>query len=322
MFNIVLMLALACNSNEEIEKVETNSNEELEQSKVIFGTISSIDEINPDTKAVSLGKALYSEKALSGNGTQSCEDCHLLDRSGTEPLSVSVGAYGKPVHRNAPTTFNSKFHIAQFWDGRAKDLQEQAGGPILAAGEMGTKSKETAVEAISSIDKYPEMFEEAFGSKEVTFEKITYAIAEFEKTLVTNDRFDQWMLGSEKLTDDEINGMKKFIEVGCASCHNGPLLGANSYRKLGQVRPYMTESEHVDLGRYNVTKQESDKQVFKVPSLRNVTNTWPYFHDGSIKTIEEAILIMGKYQLGVDLTEDDLNSIVTFLKTMENTNSF
>lgn len=308
-----------------MENFETEEESKLrEQSKTLFGTIDSLPYEEPATELVTLGYLLYQEKALSGNGKQSCESCHLLDNGGAEPFRVSTGAFGKPVERNAPSTFNSGFHIAQFWDGRAATLEEQAGGPILAAGEMGMPTKQAAEFALDS-DFYRKLFREAFPGEQdpIKFDNITAAIAAYEKTLVTEDRFDGWMKGEDELTDREQEGLKLFIGSGCAGCHNGALLGANSYQKVGVIEPYRPEgSDHVDYGRYNVTGVESDKEVFKVPSLRNVGATAPYFHDGRVPDLTDAIALMGKIQLGKEFTEQEVLAIKSFLLTTKNEKVF
>jgi len=323
----IALLMMACNQQPELKTTSEDENKEIEikaQAQSMFGTIDDL-KIKKDTKEmVDLGRLLYSEKALSGNKTQSCESCHLLSHHGAEPLKVSIGAYGKPVERNAPSTFNSGYHVAQFWDGRAPTLEEQAKGPILAAGEMGTKTKEDAESSISSIESYPPLFEKAFPDQEnpITFDNIANAIAAFERTLVTSDRFDAWLNGKTYLTKEEVEGYEKFVSTGCGSCHNGALFGGNSFQKLGVLKPYRTDGGHIDLGRFNVTGNPADKEVFKVPSLRNITNTGPYFHDGSVETIEDAVRIMASIQLGKDLSQKEVDSIVSFLKTLENKNDY
>lgn len=331
---LAFLLACSFQANETKEKALITENETKEkavaadqlrqQATVLFGTISSLEKPKVDLDKVTLGYLLYSEKALSGNGKQSCETCHLLNYGGAEPLTVSIGAYGKPVERNSPSTFNSVYDIAQFWDGRAATLKEQSAGPILAAGEMGMPS-ESAAELAVTTDFYLERFRKAFPGEQdpITFDNITEAIAEFEKTLITEDRFDDWMGGEDSLTPEELDGLQVFISVGCAGCHNGPLLGGNSYQKVGIVEPYRHgDDPHVDLGRYNITGLDSDKEVFKVPSLRNVGSTAPYFHDGMISNLADAVTIMGRIQLGKELTQAEIDSIVVFLLATENTRGF
>jgi cytochrome c peroxidase len=266
---------------------------------------------------IALGKMLYDERRLSVNDTQSCASCHILDgkKGGVDNTKFSPGAKGSLGGRNAPTTLNAGFHFVQFWDGRAASLTEQAKGPILNPVEMGMPSDKAVVEKISRIPEYKTTFEKAFpGAKNpITYQNIAEAIAAFERTLVTHDRFDDFINGDDKaLTKEEILGMQTFMTQGCTTCHIGPLLGGNSYRKMGQARPYETK----DLGRYAVTKKEEDKFMFKVPSLRNVALTEPYFHDGSAATLTDAIAKMAYHQLGKQLAEQDVAAIAAFLKSL------
>lgn len=266
---------------------------------------------------VALGKKLYFEKKLSINDTQSCNSCHDITgkKGGVDNQPTSKGAQGDLGGRNSPTVLNAGFHIAQFWDGRAKDLAEQAKGPITNPIEMGMLNEQVTVEKIAGIAEYQPLFEKAFpkAEKKISYENISLAIAAFERTLRTNDRFDDFIRGDHKaLNEAEQKGFETFMAKGCQSCHSGPLFGGNSYMKLGQQNPYETP----DLGRYAVTKKEEDKYVFKVPSLRNIAITAPYFHDGKVKTLEEAVKKMAFHQLGMKLKDDEISSIVTFLKTL------
>ncbi|GIX41347.1 MAG: cytochrome-c peroxidase [Leptospiraceae bacterium] len=268
---------------------------------------------------IELGKKLYFDKRLSVNDQQSCNSCHILDNNGpgVDNKPVSDGALpGKKGERNAPSVLNAGFHIAQFWDGRAKDLVEQAKGPILNPVEMAMPSEEEVIKKISAIKEYQELFPKAFPEEKnpITYDNLAKAIAAFESTLITKDRFDDFLKGDDNaLNKEEIKGLKTFIEVGCIQCHNGALLGGNSYQKMDRMNPYENKK---DLGRYNVTKKEEDKYVFKVPSLRNVTLTAPYFHDGSVQTLEEAVRKMAWLQLNKELTDEEVQSIVTFLKAL------
>jgi cytochrome c peroxidase len=266
---------------------------------------------------VGLGKKLFFEKKLSINDTQSCNSCHDVNgkKGGVDNEATSPGALGKRGDRNSPTVLNAGFHIAQFWDGRAETLEDQAKGPILNPIEMGMVSEATVVEKLAATEGYKEMFDKAFpnDTEKLTYNNIAKAIAAFERTLLTSDRFDDFLRGNAKaLTEAEQKGLETFMGKGCMSCHNGPLLGGNSFRKLGLVKPYETE----DVGRFAVTKKEEDKQVFKVPSLRNISITAPYFHDGKITTVEEAIQKMGTHQLGIELTEVEVKEIATFFKAL------
>lgn len=273
---------------------------------------------NDTPELIELGKKLYFETALSLDNTMSCNTCHnILDKKGgVDNQPTSKGVKGQNGDRNSPTVLNAGFHIAQFWDGRAKDLVEQAKGPILNPIEMAMPSEKAVEEKIAKIEEYPQLFEKAFpnDAKKITYDNIAKAIAAFERTLRTSDRFDDFLNGDLKaLTPQELEGLDKFIATGCATCHNGPALGGNSFRKMGERNPY---SNVEDLGRYNVTKQEYDKYLFKVPSLRNVALTAPYFHDGKAATLEDAVKQMAYLQLNKNLEDKEIASIVAFLKTL------
>ncbi len=266
---------------------------------------------------IALGKTLYFDKKLSINDSQSCNSCHNIEGKvgGVDNEATSPGALGKRGDRNSPTVLNAGFHVAQFWDGRAATLADQAKGPILNPGEMGMPNEKAVLDKLSKVKEYPSMFEKAFPAdkQSLTYDNLAKAIAAFERTLKTNDKFDDWQNGDLKaLNDAEQKGLAKFMEVGCAGCHNGAALGGNSFRKLGERNAYPSE----DLGRFKVTKNEADKFIFKVPSLRNIMLTAPYFHDGSVKTIEESIKKMAFHQLNIELKEDEVTSIKAFLNTL------
>ena len=207
--------------------------------------------------------------------------------------------------RNSPTVLNAALQTSQFWDGRAKDLKEQAGGPLLNPVEMGLPNEQAAVDILKSIPAYVDEFAAAFADKAVSFDNITTAIAAFEQTLLTPSPWDDYLNGNiNALTEQQRGGLKKFMDNGCIACHNGVNLGGNSFQKFGLVDgPYwkFTGSKAQDEGRFQVTQAESDKFVFRVPDLRNVANTYPYFHDGSIWSLEKAVEIMGQAQLGKQL---------------------
>ena len=264
---------------------------------------------------VSLGKTLFFEPRLSKSGYISCNSCHNLASGGVDNLQSSIGHKWNVGPINSPTVLNSSFNVAQFWDGRAKDLVEQAGGPIANPGEMGS-THELAVQTLKSIPGYQPLFDSAFGKGEISIEKTQKAIAAFEETLITpGARFDKWLLGDDKaLNAQELAGYDLFKNKGCVSCHNGPAVGGNSYQKMGMVKPFITNSKAE--GRIAVTKNESDRNVFKVPTLRNIELTFPYFHDGSVWTLSEAVQIMGRHQLGVEINKDETAQIVAFLKTL------
>ncbi len=264
-------------------------------------------------KLVDLGKKLYLDASLSKNGKISCNSCHRLDTFGVDNEVTSPGHDGTRGGRNSPSSFNAASNLAQFWDGRAKDLEEQALGPLLNPIEHGLASKEEVLAKLNT-DEYKKLFKEAFGKEDAkTFENVGVAIAEFERTLVTPGKFDQFLSGDfNALNEDEKRGLRKFISIGCTSCHYGATLGGQDYQKLGLVEDYPTK----DLGRFEVTKDEDDKFVFKVPNLRNIEKTGPYLHDGSIASLEEMIKIMAKHQIGEKITDEDVKDIKSFLVSL------
>lgn len=264
---------------------------------------------------VELGKKLYFDPRLSKSGFISCNSCHNLSMGGTDNISTSIGDKWQQGPINAPTVLNSSLNMAQFWDGRAADLQEQAGGPIANPKEMGF-THALAVNVLESIPAYVREFRQVFGDEGIDIDSVTLAIAEFEKTLVTpNSRFDQWLLGKpDALTADELAGYRLFKQSGCVACHNGEAVGGNSFQKMGIVEPYKTWSSAA--GRADITGKDSDRFSFKVPTLRNVELTYPYFHDGAADTLGEAVDIMGRLQLGRQFSATEIAKIVAFLKTL------
>lgn len=264
---------------------------------------------------VELGKKLYFDPRLSKSGFISCNSCHNLSMGGTDNIPTSIGDKWQRGPINAPTVLNSSLNLAQFWDGRAADLKAQAGGPIANPGEMAF-SHTLAIDVLQSIPAYGREFTQAFGKSKIDVDQITSAIAEFEKTLVTpNSRFDQWLLGkSDALSENEQSGYQLFKASGCATCHNGPAVGGNSYRKMGVVAPYKATSPAE--GRSAVSGKDADRFNFKVPTLRNVDLTYPYFHDGAAPTLREAVDTMGRLQLNKTFSADENAKIVAFLKTL------
>jgi cytochrome c peroxidase len=271
-----------------------------------------------DTPArIELGRRLFTETALSINRTQSCASCHPLDgaRAGMDNRPVSLGAEEQRGDRNTPTVLNARFDLAHFRDGRAKDLETQAKGPILSPSEMGLPSAEVATERLRELP-YTSAFSDAFpGEKDpVTFDNAAAAIAAFERTLVSVSRFDEWLQGDEHaLTSGELRGLDRFIDLGCTACHVGPGVGGGRFVKSGVVHPYPHEA---DEGRFKVTGREVDRFVFKVPSLRNVMLTAPYFHDGKVATLAEAVDLMAYMQLGHKLSDDEIRDILQFLAAL------
>lgn len=264
---------------------------------------------------VELGKKLFFDPRLSKSGFISCNSCHNLSMGGTDNLRTSIGDHWQKGPINSPTVLNSSMNLAQFWDGRASDLKEQAGGPIANPGEMAF-THELAIEMLASIPQYVAEFKAAFGTDSITIDEVTEAIAAFEETLVTpNSRFDQWLRGDDRaLNVTELAGYKLFNESGCVACHNGPNLGGNSFQKMGVVEPYRSDSPAE--GRSAVTGDDADRFSFKVPTLRNVELTYPYFHDGAADTLPQAVDMMGRLQLGKTFTVEENAQIVAFLKTL------
>jgi cytochrome c peroxidase len=262
-----------------------------------------------------LGKKLYFDPRLSKSGFISCNSCHNLSMGGSDNLKSSIGHNWQRGPINAPTVLNSSMNVAQFWDGRAKDLQEQAGGPIANPGEMAF-THELAVELIASIPAYVAEFQRVFGTAKVTIAQITEAIAAFEETLVTpNSRFDKWLAGDQSaLSATELAGYQLFKRSGCAMCHNGAAAGGTSFQKMGVVEAYRTENPAE--GRVAVTGRDADRFSFKVPTIRNVELTYPYFHDGAADTLSAAVEVMGRVQLGRRFNEAENASIVAFLRTL------
>lgn len=271
------------------------------------------DSLPFDEQKARLGKMLYMDTNLSKDKTISCNSCHHLTGYGVDNERFSFGVGGATNGAtNSPTSFNAVFNFVQFWDGRAKDLQEQAGGPLLNPVEHGMTEDEV-IEAVKGNLEYVESFKEIYG--EITFENITDAIAEFEKTLITpNSPFDRWLKGDENaISPAAKRGFQAFRSNGCIACHQGQNIGGNMYQKIGIFEPYAATGNP---GRYGVTKEEEDKLVFKVPSLRNIAKTAPYFHDGSVETLEVAVQLMAFYQLGKFLNNDTVQDITAFLESL------
>lgn len=268
-----------------------------------------------DPAAVELGKKLFFDPRLSKSGFISCNSCHNLSMGGSDNLKTSIGHNWQQGPINSPTVLNSSLNVAQFWDGRAKDLEAQAGGPIANPGEMAF-THELAVEMLQSIPGYATEFRQVFKSDKIDIQAVTHAIAAFEETLVTpNSRFDKWLKGDKKaLSSNELEGYRLFKDSGCVACHNGPAVGGNSFQKMGVVEPY--KSKNPAEGRFAVTGKDADRFNFKVPTLRNVEMTYPYFHDGAADTLPEAVNTMARIQLGKKFTTDENLKVVAFLKTL------
>ena len=264
---------------------------------------------------VELGKKLFFDPRLSKSGFISCNSCHNLSMGGSDNLPTSIGDRWQQGPINSPTVLNSSLSFVQFWDGRAKDLQEQASGPIANPKEMAL-THELAVDVLNSIPQYKAEFAKVYGDKKLDIQLVADAIAEFENTLKTpNSRFDQWLKGNKKaITAEELKGYELFKSSGCTACHNGEAVGGTSFQKMGVFEPYKTSSP--EIGRAGVSKNDAERFFFKVPTLRNVELTYPYFHDGAANTLEEAVEIMGRLQLGKKYTPEEIAQIVAFLKTL------
>ena len=270
-------------------------------------------ESNPVTpEKVSLGRTLYFETRLSKNHDVSCNTCHDLTKYGVDGLPTSTGHKAQKGGRNAPTVYNAALHVAQFWDGRAADVEAQAKGPVLNPIEMAMPGEAQVVAVLKSIPGYAPMFQAAFPGEAdpITYDNMAKAIGAFERTLVTPSPLDAFIGGDvAALNADQLQGLQTFLDVGCTTCHLGQGVGGGMYQKLGVKKAFET----TDVGRFEITKNEADKMVFKVPSLRNIEHTGPYFHDGSVATLDQAITLMGEHQLGVTLTPEQVTQIKSFL---------
>ena len=272
---------------------------------------------NPITEEkVALGRMLYYDARLSKGQDVSCNSCNELSNYGVDNQPVSDGDQGQKDTRNSPTVYNAAGHFVQFWDGRAPTVEEQAKGPILNPVEMAMPSEKRALAVVYSMPEYVAAFQRAFpGEKHpVTFDNLAKAIGAFERKLVTVSRWDKFLGGDRAaLSDAEKAGLNTFLDAGCQNCHNGVYMGGSMFQKLGLAKPWANTN---DPGRFAVTKQEADRMVFKVPTLRNVEKTAPYFHDGSIATLEEAVRQMADHQLARTLTKEEAGSIASFLKAL------
>lgn len=276
---------------------------------------------NVDERKAELGFALFHDPRLSVDNTVSCASCHALDMGGVDNHQYSHGVEERLGGVNAPTVYNAVYNFVQFWDGRAKTLAEQAAGPPLNPVEMASESFDEIIAKLQQDENYVKLFAELYPEG-ITEATITNAIEEFERTLVTpNSQFDKWLLGDDNaLTAQELRGYELFKEYSCATCHTGVNLGGESYELMGLRRHYFEERglelTEEDNGRYKQTQDERDRHRFKVPGLRNVELTWPYYHDGSRLTMDDAVRDMALYQCDVELAEGEVQDIVAFLRTL------
>lgn len=270
-----------------------------------------------DPAKAALGKQLFSDPRLSRDDSLSCESCHFLDRAGVDFVDRSRGIDGKINKRNSPTVYNSALNFRQLWDGKAETLEIQAEMAVKSPNVMGMASWDDVAAKLNKVDGYKTQFEKLYGK--MTGDNIQHAIAEFERTLLTpNSPFDRFLKGdTNAISPLAKQGYQYFKSYGCVSCHQGANVGGNLFQKLGVLKDInRLEGFGSDLGRFGVTGNEWDKRVFKVPSLRLVTLTPPYFHDGSVQTLREAIDIMTEFQLGRQVPEEHKDAIVEFLKTL------
>lgn len=291
---------------------------------------------NPTTEAkITLGKMLYFDTRFSSTGTVSCFSCHNVMEGGDDHRPTSIGVHGQVGGRNAPTVWNAAFHSVQFWDGRAPTLEDQAKGPPTNPIEMGMADLDATIGRIRAIPGYQPYFTAAFGNKGdvMTMDNAAKAIAAYERTLITpNSAYDRYVKGDKKaMTDQQIKGMETFAKVGCTACHSGPAFNGAAQLAVGQGffmkfptfpnnNPYITQYKLTeDLGRYTVTKQDSDKNMWRVPTLRNLTYTAPYFHNGSVKSLDEAVRVMAKSQLNKELSDAEVKDIVAFFGALDGT---
>ncbi len=287
---------------------------------------------NPTTEAkVALGKMLYFDTRFSSTGTVSCFSCHNVMEGGDDHRPTSIGVHGQVGGRNAPTVWNSAFLSAQFWDGRAPSLEEQAKGPPTNPIEMGMANLDATIARIQAIPGYKPYFAAAFGQGDtVTMDNAAKAIAAYERTLITPDSaYDRYVKGDKKaMTEQQVRGMDTFAKTGCTACHSGPTFNGSTNLPMGQgffmkfpIFPgsvYETQYKLTeDLGRQTVTQQDADKHLWRVPTLRNLTYTAPYFHNGSVQSLDEAIRVMAKTQLNKELTKSEVQDIVAFLGALD-----
>ncbi len=272
---------------------------------------------NPITEEkVTLGRMLYYENRLSLGQDVSCNSCHDLAKFGVDNEPTSPGHKKQRGGRNSPTVYNAAGHIAQFWDGRAATVEDQAKGPILNPIEMAMPDAAAVIKLLKSIPGYEPLFKAAFpGEKDpITYDNLAKAIGAFERKLTTPTRWDKFLAGEENaVTAEEKAGFAKFAKLGCPTCHNGANVGGHLFQKLGLVKPW---PDQADLGRYDATKLDADKMFFRVPTLRNVAKTGPYFHKGQIETLPEVVRKMAWHQLGQELKDDEVTSILAFLNAL------
>ncbi|MFN8309907.1 MAG: cytochrome-c peroxidase [Chitinophagales bacterium] len=327
----MVLLLFSCNQNAEHQnsaaappKSMVMNTGLIKKANEVFQPLPKVAESaeNPITDAkVALGKALYYETKLSLKGNNSCNSCHNLKTYGVDNLPTSKGDNSGFGKRNSPTVLNAALHAFQFWDGRAKDVEEQAGGPILNPVEMAMHTEVDVEKRLGSDERYVQLFKAAFPNDKqpISYANLRKAIGAFERTLLTPSPFDDFLQGnSDALSTQQQAGLQDFMDAGCTTCHSGVSVGGTMFQKFGTNADYhtFTHSKATDEGRKEVTKDEADKNMFKVCGLRNVAKTQPYFHDGSVSSLQEAIKIMGKAELNKDLTDEQVKNIEAFLNSL------
>lgn len=290
------------------------------RAKSMFGVLPKVAEsktIENTDELVALGRALYFDTRLSKGQGISCNTCHDLQKFGVDGQPTSPGHKGQRGERNSPTVYNSALQFAQFWDGRAADVEAQATMPITNPVEMAMADPASVVAVIKSVPGYEPLFKAAFPDEAdaITLENAGKAVGAYERRLMTPSRFDEFMGGkTDALNEQELRGLRSYIEVGCTTCHAGPLLGGQIYQKWGLIKPVPNLA---DTGRHKVTGQDSDRFMFKVPQLRNITRTGPYLHDGSEADLSKVVAMMGEYQLGKTIPPEQIADIVAFMGALE-----
>lgn len=329
---LIPVLIVSCsqgNDDDNSESVDAKAHERydalLDEKRSQFAALPERAD-NPENSTtpakIKLGHALYFDTRLSLTGNNSCNGCHNLKTYGVDNLPTSPGDAGENGDRNSPTTLNAALHDSQFWDGRMKDVEEQAGGPVLNPVEMNMPSEAEVERRLSQIPIYQDLFAAAYPDEAnpFTYTNMRNAIGVFERQLLTPSRIDDYLKGDkDALTLKEKKGMLSFALIGCTTCHNGALLGGNQLQRFGVHKPYWeaTGSEHIDGGLFEQTKDSFDLYMFKVPSLRNITETHPYFHDGSVANLREAVEIMAEVQLDYKMNKDEVNNVVAFLEALK-----
>jgi len=325
LLSIVVIFGAACTNNQRKIAEQQKEDSVLIMAENFFQPLPA-EAVNPDNpvtpEKVVLGKALYYENMLSMHNTQSCNTCHNLATYGVDNKATSVGDLGKNGTRNSPTTLNAALNFHQFWDGRMKDVEEQAGGPMMNPVEMNMPSEVVVIERLSGNENYRKMFAAAYPNESdpINFANVRNAIAAFERTLITPSKFDKYLSGdATALNRMEKKGLSTFMSEGCIACHTSALIGGTMFQKfplMGTEYMSVTGSVLDDKGKMEVTGLPQDLYLFKVPSLRNVAETWPYLHDGSVADLNKTIDIMAKLQLGKDLTPEQTDDIAAFLNTL------